>query len=134
MPWISPAIHPKRAINEWISGGVLVGKASDCMAELSSTLGYQWSIQKGKHLLLAKDATTDDETVVLNEDSGMIGAPEVGEDGEVTVKSLMNGKLSPGRRVELESDHAPGVYRVDRSVWTGDTQGTDWTVSVELYG
>lgn len=118
-------------LTEWTNGGVLSGKASDIMSEVAKSMGYQWSIQKGALLLLEEKETTEDDAILLNRSTGLVGSPDVGETRKVSFSSLLNGDIFPGRKIQLESKQINGLYRTDMVTHTGDTWGSEWNSDME---
>ncbi|MCG8433496.1 MAG: hypothetical protein MJA83_05650 [Gammaproteobacteria bacterium] len=121
----------RAGLSEWVNGGVLVGKASDVISQIAKSMGLQWSVQGGSLLFLEEQETTDDSVVVISATTGMIGSPDVGEDGRVNVSSLLNGDLFPGRRIIIESRQVSGLHRVDKVKHVGDTWGGEWNSNME---
>lgn len=118
-------------LQEFARGVVLQGRASDELDKLLKTAGLQWSIQDGQLQLLRANETTDDQAVVISSGTGMIGSPEVGEKGEVTVRTLLQGLIRPGGRVQLETEELNGLFKVGRVNHVGDTWGNDWYTELE---
>lgn len=101
---------------------------------LSDALGgsrYRWSIQDGVLQVLADGETTNEEAVLLDRWSGLIGSPELGDNGVLKIRALLNGGLRPGRRVLLESDPFRGAFRVETAAHLGDTGGVEWYSEIE---
>jgi len=125
------------SITEFAKGIVLSGKSSDVLEDLLKTAGYDWQIHDGQiEIFKAKD-TTEDTAVVLNLESGLVGTPELGEDGAVKARSLLNGNLFPGRKVQIiarlvgDTFEINGFFRIQRVVHSGDTWGGDWYSDIE---
>lgn len=114
-----------------INGMTLSGKATEVVDEIATSMGLQYSIQDKSLLFLGKGKTSKDQPVPVNAASGMIGSPERGEKGTVTFRTLLDGRIRPGRKVSIESLVVNGSFRVDRVVHKGDTWGNDWFTEVE---
>lgn len=122
----------RTALSEWTNGGVLSGKASAIMTEVCGSMGYQWSIQRGALLLLETDEVTEDQAIALSPATGLVGSPEVGDDGKVTAVSLLNGDIFPGRKIKIDSAQIDGgFFRADKVVYSGDTWGSEWNTKIE---
>lgn len=117
-------------LKEFVSGVVLSGKASDAMDQVTKSLGLSWSSQGGKLQLLSKKEVTSDPPIVLSGETGLIGSPEVGEDGVVKAKSLLNGKIFPGRQINITSDTVVGSFRVEKIRHKADTWGSEWSTEI----
>jgi len=122
----------KGALTEFVGGFATASKASEQLTELLAPLGLGWSIQDGQIQVLGEKDATSAQAVVLAPDSGLVGSPELGEQGVLKVKSLLQPGLRPGRRVELDAETAKGLYRIERVTHVGDTHGTEWFSEAEV--
>lgn len=122
----------KGALEDFSRGYVAVGATFDELVKMGNNLGYDVSIQDKEVTWLAADETTGNTDVLLNSDTGLVGSPEQAEGEIVKARSLLNGELSPGRGVKLESDNFDGRYRVQKVVLIGDTHGPEWFSELEL--
>lgn len=120
------------AFTEFTQGVTLSGKSRTEMDRLTGALGLTWSIQNGELVVLKPGEATEDEAVVLSSATGLLGSPEVGEEGVVKARSLLIPGLRPKRRVLLVSDAVDGVYVVSKATFVGDTHGQSWGVECEL--
>jgi len=118
-------------------GVTLSGRSSDMLDKWMKSVGLEWSIQDGRVVANKADDTDDQETVRLFSTSGIIGSPEIGEDGTLTARALLNGNIAPNRRVRVLTELVEGVYKVNKVTHTGDTWGNGpWFsnfVARELY-
>lgn len=120
------------ALTEFKKGYSSSGKCINELKALTSSAGLNLSVQDGQVQVLREGGTNGDDAVVLSSSTGLIGSPEVGEDGIVTAKSLLQGKLSPGRPVRIESKLIDdGFFRIEKVTHTGDTAGEDWYSEIE---
>lgn len=101
---------PTGATNE---GLVLVGSVRDVMRRLADTVDAEVSIQNQSWQVLPRGEPSADEAVVLSSTRlrNLIGSPSK-ERGGLKAKALLDGRISPGRRVVLESEEYSGDYRV----------------------
>ena len=121
------------ALTQFGNGLVLSGSSRKELDRLATSLGYSWSVQNGQLQLLGPtDVIEPGDAIVLNKNTGMIGTPESGEKGIVEVRSLLIPQLEPGRVVILEAEALNGSYRVEKTVYQGDTRGKDWYADLEL--
>lgn len=125
------AIAPRKVFTTFKKGVSVSGQVVDILDKYVSSMGFQWSIQDGQLQFLRPKQTTLEEVVLLTKETGLIGSPEQGEDGTVTVKSLLQGKLKPGRRVVIKSQMVVGMFKIDKVNHYGDTWGGDWYSEVE---
>lgn len=107
------------------------GPAGKVLTDALGGSRYRWSIQDGVLQVLADGETTSEEAVLLDRWSGLIGSPELGENGTLKIRALLNGGLRPGRRVLLESDPFRGAFRVEAATHVGDTAGAEWYSEIE---
>jgi hypothetical protein len=121
----------RKGYSVFTQGFVASGRVSDVLDQLLSSAGFTWSIQDGNLLILGPTETALEEVVVLSQKTGLIGSPEKGEKGILTAKSLLQGKLKPGRRIVMDSELVTGQYKIERVEHFGDTWGTDWYSEVE---
>ena len=78
--------------------------------------------QKGQNLLT--------EIPVLSRNSGLIGTPEVTEDG-IKVFALMQRGFDPGSVFDLDSVVNKGRYRVRNARYKGTSDAGDWGIEIE---
>ena len=131
-----------------LRGLVLSGNVKDWLDKLSQNCGFDYSINNDVIETTVKDKPLNDEpAVIIKQDNGMIGSPELTEVG-VKVKSLLIPQIKLGRRIEVQSISAKinignlifrkvpatvgiGTYRADKINHTGDTRGNEWSTSIE---
>jgi hypothetical protein len=147
-----------------IRGAVYAGPTREVLDRLAATLGANWSIHNGALDIVSADSTLPTQAIVVNADTGMLGAPEIDDKG-ITIKCLLNPKIVPNGkiwldnndiqlRVRKEREQAPGankpspkkkqkeiarldpdgVYKVYRVTHKGDTHGNEWTSEVHCVG
>ena len=121
----------RAGFDEFTKGAVFSGQASEELDKLMRAVGLEWSIQNGQLQVLKPKETTKDPAIALNKASGLIGSPELGEDGIVRGRALLQGQLSPGRLIKLESLLVDGFFKLTKTIHTGDTWGADWTTEFE---
>ena len=128
-------------------GKVMFGNARNYLRDSAQTVGASWSIQDEKVVFVAKNAYLPGQAVVLNSQTGMIGAPQQTLQG-VNVKCLLNPNIQIATKIQLDSSQiqrlainlsvpgtaaaipAPlttdGVYFVLVAEHVGDTRGIEW--------
>lgn len=85
-------------------GKVLVGNARDHLDKIAKQDGANWSIQDGTLQIVKTDSLLPNEAIVVNSATGMLGAPEINEDG-ITVKFLMNPKATVNGALQLDNNN-----------------------------
>lgn len=142
VPQLSPAGLPR--------GKVMFGMARDTVRQVAKSQRMNWSIQNSQLQLVPLDSYIAGEAIVLNSGSGMIGIPELTQNG-VHVRALINSRFVPGKPVQIDEKSintakfglglnsavsnqflqqltppADGIYRILYAEHQGDTRGNDW--------
>lgn len=112
-------------------GTVTSGAAYEELNDLATSVGLELSIQDGEIQLLDRGQPISGEIAALTPDTGLIGAPELGSDGILRARSLLVPRISPGKRLQIQSAQVDGVFRIERCVYSGDTSGPGWYIDVE---
>lgn len=139
-----------------LRGAVYAGPVRYVLDKLAATIGAHWSIQDGVLDIVDADSTLPTEAIVVNADTGMLGAPEVDDKG-IKVRCLLNPAIVPNGKIWLDNNDiqirmrqqrqsAPGakkqstktkqtelarldpdgIYKVYRVTMKGDTRARDW--------
>jgi hypothetical protein len=119
-------------LKEFVSGVTLSGKASDVLDEIASSLGLNYSVQDKKLQVLPSRGTLNNPTIKLSVETGMIGSPQIGEEGTVAAASLLDPRMVPGQKVEVDSLVVSGEFVVQEVRHVADTWGHEWTTELEL--
>lgn len=130
----------RNALTEFSKGFVTAGIAGDELDKLAATFGREFSVQDGAIQLSTPGEAVGDLVVDLRADAGLIGSPEVAEASAdkkrkrtiVKARSLIQQKLSPGRKVKLTSAAIAGFFRVEKVTFSGDTHAAPWYADLEL--
>lgn len=85
-------------------GKVLVGNTRDHLNKIATQEGANWSIQDGVLQIVKTDSLLPNEAIVANSTTGMLGAPEINEDG-ITVKFLMNPDARVNGALQLDNNN-----------------------------
>ncbi|HCL3993290.1 hypothetical protein ACEOPL_05035 [Pseudomonas aeruginosa] len=112
---------------------VLFGPTRDVLTDLAGWQDADWSIQDGQLQMLPRDRVLDDELILLSEETGMLGSPQLGDDG-LTITCLLNPALRVGGQVRLVSrlDWLNGDYKIVRIYYKGDALEQDWKSTVTV--
>ena len=130
---------PRGAL-QYVKGLVLSGQGSKEFSKIVKRAGFEWSIQDGQIQLTRPGQVLDpNEAIVLNQSTGLIGSPEQGEKGLLKARSLLQPDLQPGKRVQIQAGprDASGTpeidafFRVEKTIFSGDTWGGDWYSDIE---
>lgn len=128
-------------------GKVMYGMARDYLRQSAEASETTWSVQDGKLQFVKLTEVLPNQAVLLNSKTGLIGTPELTNEG-VKARCLLNPLLKIGVRVKIdEADVAEaklpssgksepanasasvaqdGVYRLLVVEHGGDTFGNDW--------
>lgn len=135
---LPPAIESHPGINRAATAGIsLAGKASAELTRLLEPFGLGWSIQDGGLVVLAESNIRPGETILIDEQAGMIGSPTWGQPSKkrkkppLSVKCLLFPELAPGGRVRVKSRAAAGDFKVKDVQHDLDTHGGDWMTSIQ---
>lgn len=109
------------------------GKSHQVLTDLLESYGYSWSIQDGVLQVLGRGQTTDEPAIVLGPRTGLVGSPELGNEGYVKLRCLLQGGIRPGRRLILDTSAFKGAFRADKVIHQGDTHGAEWFTEVEAW-
>lgn len=136
-------------------GKVLFGLAAPHLNTLCDTAGASWSIQNGVLQIIPTKGYRAGEAVVINAATGMVGVPEVTQDG-INVQTLLNPLIAIGGRIKLDNrslnqttvnnpvgyptynspppmyanTNSDGIYRVLVAEHSGDTRGEEWFTDI----
>jgi hypothetical protein len=115
----------------FVNGINVSGNSSKQMDRVVRSAGLEWSIQDKKFQLLRAGQSLTTTAVVLTPDTGMIGSPTIGNDGVLTVVSLMNPDIIPGKQLIVRSGQIDGRFRAEKCTYEGVTDGQPWYVTTE---
>lgn len=112
-------------------------RASTELSRLLDPLGLRWSIQGGRLEVLGEDEALPELAPLVSPLTGLIGSPELGAPEKkgkkplLKVKMLLQPRLRPGQRFQLQSESHNGLFRCKKVTHRGDTHGSDWISEVE---
>lgn len=113
-------------------GTVLSGQASRELRRILRSYGLRYSIQHGAIQVSRRRRALQTQAVRLTSSTGLVGAPELGTGGRVTVRALLTPELWPGRRVVLDAERIQGQFLVDSIKYEGDSHSDPWYATCEL--
>lgn len=119
------------------SGATMQGPARNEMTRVLQPLGYSWSIQNGQLQILKDGEGRADAALLVSADTGMIDSPELGSPGakgeapKLTVKHLLLPAAIPGRKIFVDAEFTRGTFLIEKVKHSGDTDGDDWTTTME---
>lgn len=113
-------------------GATLSGPAVREVDGIVRSMGLRWSVQNGVFQLLRRGRPLEAGSVRLAEGTGLIGAPAVDANGDVTATALIIPGLDPGRKIVLDSETISGGFEVRRVEYEGETRGDPWYAQLTL--
>jgi hypothetical protein len=121
-----------------LSGYVAWGNANREIDRLLTAAGLTFSVQDGAVQILPLTGYTPQSAVLVDEDHGMVGAPEFGsaptkgKKRTLKVRTLLNPQiLKPGQRIMLKAKVHTGTLVIQKLEFDGDTFGDDWYQTME---
>jgi hypothetical protein len=135
------------------------GNTRNLLNQLSDKHDANWSIQDGELVIVEDSEQLPDEAIVINSETGMIGAPEINDRG-ISVTCLLNPKLRVNGVIQLDNnsikpnrrqtpklansrekqeavqqepvrESPDGLYKVVKLTHKGDTRGNEWFSEIE---
>jgi hypothetical protein len=116
----------------YTSGTVITGSAAAELGGVLRRAGVTYSIQNGVLQFLAAGQGLDVQAFYLDENTGMVGAPELDSSGQVVVTCLLLPTIAPGAFVQLQSQKTQGVYKVQTVEYDLDLAGQPWYAKLGL--
>jgi hypothetical protein len=145
-----------------IRGRVISGNTRDILHDIARESGANWSIQDGQLTIVKADAVLPDEAIVINANTGMIGAPEISDKG-ISVTCLLNPQIKINGAIQLNNNDIKlqnrkipplasseevamlktqepvrldpdGIYNVIKLTHKGDNRDKDWTTEIVCVG
>lgn len=134
------------SLKPYSRGKCLTGSPDEILKQLSKAWGFNYIIENDKIVITGKGSFRGGSIVPVSQFTGMVGQPEITEQGaDVVVR--MNPKIKIGGRFEIKSEYKTfnfnnayyqdikesdglGVYRIFRINHTGDTHGDDWNTKI----
>lgn len=119
------------------NGWTAHGRAAPELTRLLKAVGLEWSAQDGDLIVWRKGEGLPD-VVVLDEDHGLLGAPEYGTSEKkgkeplLKLRSLLRYQLRIGSKVALKSRTISGTFMVEHLEHTGDTAAGPWFSDLEV--
>ncbi len=124
-------------LTQFNGGYALNGASRDELTRLLAPYGMRWSIQNGQLQILKDDDIREELQWNVNRNTGMVGSPQwappekSGGPAKLTIVSRIYPQLTPGGRINLQSERITGVFRVERVTHSGDSHGEEWNTTVE---
>ena len=142
---LKDCITNKRSILKSI---ILSGSVKKWLDLISETCGFDYSINDGIIETVSKGKSINDEpTLLINQNNGLIGIPEITEIG-VDIQMFLRPEIKLGRTFKVNSVSTKinvgnllfrevrkstnnNTYRINSIEHIGDTHANDWSTSLE---
>lgn len=111
-------------------GRVVMGAASRIFGQHARANGMQWSVQDGALQVMPIGQSIGTTAVLLNAQSGLIGAPTVDNKGIMKCEALIQPGLTPGLPLIVQGANLKGVFRIEDVEFNGATWGAPWTATI----
>lgn len=128
MGLVPPTVLPEQArAAMYLRGYVFSGPLRDALTAVCGLATCKWSLQDGALVITAVGEPTLEPVVVLSAQSGLLGTPEREDGGaKVRFRCLLNGGITPRRRVQLVWPGTTGMVMVKSVTHSLDTHGADF--------
>ena len=127
----------KEMLSKIRSGVTLDGLSHREMSRLLDAKGLGWSVQDDQLQIIRDGDTNKAQAIVISPELGMIGSPEMGTPEAkgkapiLKVKTLLDGDITPGGLLQVNSRDITGNFKILRVIHVGDTHGQPWYSEVE---
>ena len=126
-------------VKNFTSGITISGSATDILKSLGETMGFESSVQDGELVLLPKNTVGTQTAVDLSPSTGLVGSPAPLKQEDkakqprtgVTVRSLLQPDVIPGRLFVLQDTSISGSFRAEKVTHEGDSREGPFYSSLE---
>ena len=130
----SSALSLRGGATSFADGYAADGPARRVVDALTRAAGLRWSVQGGALQLMDRGRPLQSRAVLLSSDTGMVDHPTWTDQRRrrlLTIKSLIQPGLDPGRRVAVVAPDVEGDFEVRAIEYVGDTRGDDWYATIQ---
>jgi len=96
---------------QYMCGYSIFGPVRESLDDIVQSAGARWTVQDGELVVTMDGEATIEVAVLLSPTSGLIGEVERMGTTAVRVTSLLNGRIKPRRRLQVESAGFTGIVR-----------------------
>lgn len=123
----------KDRVGQYTEGVVINEYLEKALNKVLKATGREWAIQDEQVIIVPEGQTVGNTAIVLTPSTGLIDTPEFGENGAVTVRSLLQPGLKPFVPVLLQASNIDGgLFRVEKVTHQGETFDNSWYSTLEL--
>lgn len=94
------------------TGHAVAGVALDEIRDRCTDLGAAYRVDAGVLSLYPAGSESQPRAPLLAPDTGLLGSPRRAADDTVSVRCTLKAHLRPGDPIVIDSQHAPGRYRI----------------------
>jgi hypothetical protein len=131
LPLGSPLEHMKEFGESLSKGFAASGNPMKDICRILGGKNFNVSVQNQSLQLRKKNEPLQKEAIVLSSDTGLLVSPEIGNKGELIVRSLLMADFSPGRKVYINSAEFSALATIQNVRFTGSTFGQDWEAEMK---
>ncbi len=115
-------------------GRTCYGMTRHVLNQLAAHHNADWSIQNGSLIFMGNHYVRPGEPILISQQTGMLNAPKVADNGGLEVTCLLRPEIQIGSRVRLDSiiDAYDGDYKVLKIASAGDTHDSQWQSTLTL--
>lgn len=95
-----------------LRGKVISGMSRDVLSDIARDSGANWSIQDGQLTIVKSGGLLPGTAVLINANTGMLGAPEVDDKG-ITVKCLLNPIITVNGAIKIDNNSIKAKHEKD---------------------
>lgn len=129
------------------NGFAYVGTAANCLTQLGTMCGLNWTIQNGVCQVLFPGDPITTQCFILDESSGLINIPKsITINAQTTTNQgvtkdplhgyeityLLNGAIGVNDMIQLVSRKVSGFFRVRNIKISGDNYGSSWICTAQI--
>lgn len=125
------------------SSRAYTGVVREILTTISKDIDYNFSVQDGRVVMVPFNYSTGPKVKLISASSGMIGSPSPLDTSSgqlkgnkeskkgIKVKVLIDAFIRPESFVVIESRNYNGTFKVNKVSFSGEYEGTDWTMDIE---
>lgn len=111
-------------------GFAATGRVTEVLDAACRDIGATWSVQQGVLQVVVGDMPAGIPAALLTPETGLIGAPEVTDDG-VNIRSLLQPSIVPHQPISVVSEAFTGLLKARKVTHVGDSRDGDFVTEIE---
>jgi hypothetical protein len=112
-------------------GTVMSGPVATLLTDYCRSADLEWSIVDGAVQFTGRGKALKGRAILVSANTGMLGSPKVDIDGVLTVKTVLIPDVRPGRLIVVEASQNAGNYRAEQIIYEGESDGTNWGLTLK---